>query len=238
MEFRFAYLNEPPFCYRAPDGAVTGCDVELARRVVREIGAASLTFVETEFAHLLPGLRDGRWDMTTGMFVTDERKEAADFSRPIWALPDGLLIRSCDGGAIAGYSSIAQSNGLRLGVVRGQVQHLTAINLGVPRDNIRVFDAYAEAAEAVAACAVDAFASVAMAHRGHIAREGALELAVAEVPASEKTAEPGAFAFARSQAGLRGALDDALDRFLGSADHRALMARFGFTSEDVDRIAI
>ena len=50
---KFAFLIEPPFCYRTPDGAVTGCDVELARLIARQIGADSFDPIETEFA--LPG---------------------------------------------------------------------------------------------------------------------------------------------------------------------------------------
>ena len=70
---RFAFLIEPPFCYRTPDGAVTGCDVELARQIADQIGADAFDPIETEFAELLPGLLDGCWHMTTGLFVTEER---------------------------------------------------------------------------------------------------------------------------------------------------------------------
>ena len=227
-ELRFAFLIEPPFCYRAPDGTVTGCDVELARHVLREIGVRSFIPVETEFAELLSGLEDGRWEMTTGLFVTDERRKLADFSRPIWELPDGLLVRSDNPHRIDGYVSIARMDGLRLGVVCDQVQHRTALRLGMREDRIEVFGAYAEAAGAVAAGAIDAFASVATAHRGYLAQNAALPLTVVEVPSREKAAEQGAFAFAKSQGHLRQEVDAALAGFLGSADHRALMARFGF----------
>ena len=40
-DVRFAFLIEPPFCSRTATGAVTGCDVELARHVLHEIGAGS-----------------------------------------------------------------------------------------------------------------------------------------------------------------------------------------------------
>jgi polar amino acid transport system substrate-binding protein len=226
-ELRFAFLIEPPFCYRASDGAITGCDVEVARHVAQRIGVGALDPVETEFAELLPGLADGRWDMTTGLFVTAERRRLADFSRPIWALPDGLLVRRRNPHGIVGYSSVARA-ALQLGVVREQVQHSTALRLGVPKNRIRAFATYAEAAAAVAAGTIDAYASVAMAHRGYLERHSAHRLAVVEVPASEKAAEPGAYAFAKGQARLRDAVDEALAGFLGSVEHKALMARFGF----------
>ncbi|MGK6313823.1 transporter substrate-binding domain-containing protein [Neorhizobium sp. DT-125] len=89
----FAYLVEPPFNHRQPNGTVTGCDVELARTVLAMASVTDISMVETEFAQLLPGLADGRWRMTTGLFSTEERRRIAAFSRPIWALPDGLLGR-------------------------------------------------------------------------------------------------------------------------------------------------
>ena len=57
------------------------------------LGVKEFELVETEFANLLPGLADGRWQMTTGLFATAERRQIASFSRPIWALADGLLVR-------------------------------------------------------------------------------------------------------------------------------------------------
>jgi polar amino acid transport system substrate-binding protein len=234
---RFAFLNEPPFCYRGRDGRVTGCDVEVARRIVEQVGAGPFIPVETEFAQLLPGLADGRWQMTTGLCATEARREIAAFSRPIWALSDGLLVRADNPHGIEGYSSLARTPGPNLGVVKEQVQHRTAIRLGIPAQSILTFDAYEEAAVALAAGAIDAFASVEMAHRGYLQEHSVLGLSIIGVPDREKPAEPGAFAFARVQSWLQDAIDDALAAFLGSADHRALMARFGFTAEDVDRIA-
>lgn len=90
---RFAYLIEPPFNSVNAKGRVTGCDVELARHVFDALGIAEFDLVGTEFSELLPGLADGRWRMTTGLFGTRERRAFAQFSRPIWALSDGLLIR-------------------------------------------------------------------------------------------------------------------------------------------------
>jgi polar amino acid transport system substrate-binding protein len=236
-EFRFAFLIEPPFCYRASDGSITGCDVELARRVLQEIGVRSFVPVETEFAELLSGLADRRWDMTTGLFITEERRRVADFSRPIWALPDGLLICPANSHGIVGYSSVAQTATLRLAVVRDQVQHSTALRLGVSADHIQVFDTYGDAAAAVTTGTVDAFASVAMAHRSFLDRNSDLQLSVVEFPTSQAKAEQGAFAFAKAEAQLRCEVDDALAGFLGSTEHRALMTRSGFSPEQVDQIA-
>ncbi len=90
---KFAYLIEPPFNYRDENNLVTGCDVELAKYLFSEIGTDCFKPIETEFAALLPGVAKGDWRMTTGLFATVERKEIASFTRPVWALPDGLLVQ-------------------------------------------------------------------------------------------------------------------------------------------------
>ena len=76
---KFVYLIEPPFNHKRDDGTVTGCDVELAKTVFASIGAGLFEPVETEFAELLPGVADGRWRMTTGLFATEERRQITGF---------------------------------------------------------------------------------------------------------------------------------------------------------------
>lgn len=225
---RFAYLIEPPFCFRTAEGRVTGCDVELARLLAERLGLGAFEPIETTFEQLLPGLAENRWEMTTGLFITAERARVAYFSRPIWALPDGLLVRQSQLAAITGYRSLA-AQGLRLGVISAQVQHQTALRLGVPAGAVRQFASYAEAAAAVLDGRVDAYASVAQAHRGWLQQNPGLALAVVDVPAREKPAEVGAFAFARSNADLARRVDDELAHVLGTPEHRALLASFALS---------
>ena len=232
----FAYLQEPPFCFRGDDDVVGGCDVELARAVVTMAGGAAFQPVEAEFAQLLPGLFDERWMMTTGLFATDERRRRVAFSRPIWALHDGLLVRAANPLGIVGYGSLALDGAAVLGVIVDQVQYATATRLGVPTDRIRLFKTQDEAARAVATGDVDAYASVAMAHRGYLANRRDAGLAVVDVPVAEQPPAFGAFAFARESDNLRDAIDDALASYLGSPAHRALMSRYGFTAAEVDRV--
>src|ERR1700754_4071409 len=90
---RFAYIDEPPFVW--PDGDwPAGCDAELARAVLAKLGVERPEAVLVEVADLLPGLAEGRWDVATPLFVTAERERAVRFSRPVWALRDGLLVRA------------------------------------------------------------------------------------------------------------------------------------------------
>lgn len=230
----FAYLEEPPFCGRNGAGEVTGCDIALARHVLAVAGVGPVDFVMTEFAALLPGLADGRWTMTTGLFVTPERTRQAAFSRPIWALPDGLLVASGHPRGLTGYAAIAAAATARIGVVQGQIQHQAALAAGIPPDRVAVYASQAEAAEAVRRGEVDAYASVAMAHRGYVAKARGQGLEVVEV---DGPAQAGGFAFALANDGLAEAVDAVLAGYLGTPAHRALMLAHGFGGADVDRIA-
>ncbi|TIT39718.1 MAG: transporter substrate-binding domain-containing protein [Mesorhizobium sp.] len=213
-----------------------GCDAVLAEKVCETLGLDGVSAIEAEFAGLLPGLAANRWDMTTGLFISDERKKRVDFTRPIWMLPDGLLVAEGNPLGLGGYRALGRDPSAILGVVSGQIQHQTALRNGVPAERIRIFGTQAEAAEAVAAGVVHAYASVAMAHRGYLAGRPDAPLAVIDVPAEEKRPAAGAFALAKGNAPLRQRIDTCLDELLGGSWHRQMMREYGFSEGDVDRL--
>ncbi|MBZ9862814.1 transporter substrate-binding domain-containing protein [Mesorhizobium sp. CA12] len=233
---RFAFLQEPPFCFTDAAGKLGGCDAVLAEKVWQMVDLENFSPIEAEFAELLPGLVDGRWDMTTGLFISEERSTLVDFSRPIWSLPDGLMVAKGNPLELNGYRSVAQHPSAVLAVISGQIQHQTALQNGVPPQRIRIFATQAEAAEAVAAGHADAYASVAMAHRGYVNGRTGARLAVIDIPAFEKQPAAGAFALAKGNDALRRRVDQCLGDLLGSAWHREIMSKYGFSDDDVDRL--
>jgi polar amino acid transport system substrate-binding protein len=213
---KFAWIQEPPFNFLNA-GSPAGCDVAVARHLFDAIGE---TFepIETEFADLLPGLKADRWAVTTGMFVTAERRMTAAFTRPIWSLRDALLSRRDHPSAPMGYRHLAESGG-RLAVLEGQVQHATALSLGVRPEAIVVYRTFNDAAAAVAAGEVDAYASVELAHRAWVAmhRDFSCKL----IPDEEKAPDDGGFACRSPE--LRDRLDLVLTQFIGSPEHLRLL---------------
>lgn len=134
-----------------------------------------------------------------------------------------------------GYRSVAEDQTALIGIISGQIQHQTALQNGVPLERIKVFATQAEGAAAVAAGAVHAYASVAMAHRGYVGRHPDAPLTVIDVPAAEKRPAAGAFALAKGNA-LRRRIDSCLDDVLGSSWHREMMSEHGFSGADIDRL--
>lgn len=232
----FAYIDEPPFVSPAPEGGwPRGCDAEVAATVLKRLGVRSPRAVAVSFADLLPGVAAGRWTFNTALFMTEERRKQVRFSRPVWALADGLLVRAADRGRFATYEDIAADEAARLAVVAGQVQAETALKASVPMARVLAFDGPEEAVRALREKRADAYASVAFAHRGLLARRPDPALAISDLAAPEhrgragSTPAYGAYSFSTRNDASADAFDEALAEFLGGAEHAAIMAGHGFT---------
>jgi len=229
----FAYLDEPPFCGPGADGSAEGCDVSLLSLALKELRVGAVEMRLVSFAELLPGLVDGRWTITTPLFISAERQALVDFSRPVWALSDGLLVRKGDESRLSSYGAVAGAESSRLVVVADQVQERTGLTAGVPPGRVLRVATQREAVDAVRHGQADAYASVAMAHHGFLTREPDPNLAVVSL-AGRSPAAQGAFAIAKSASDFRARLDEVLDVLIGSDWHRRLMSRYGFSPEEYD----
>jgi Bacterial extracellular solute-binding proteins, family 3 len=115
----FAYIDEPPFARPRSNGEAVGCDVDLAMTVLRAIGVRTVETKVTTFAELLPGIAAGRWTMNVPLFVTPQRAALVAFSRPVWALHDGLIVPAGNPKRLDGYRAIAEAQrGHRPGATR------------------------------------------------------------------------------------------------------------------------
>jgi len=232
----FAYLDEPPFCAPRPDGPV-GCDVEVAFAVLKAIGVERIEARLVTFAELLPGVARGDWQINTPLFVTEERARLVDFSRPVWSLADGLMVRAGKLRGFESYRSLAVDSGARLAVVADQVQEQRALAAGFAPERILCVATQPDAVQAVLDGHAEAYASVAMAHRGFLRAKPDARLAVVDFAEHGAPAAVGAYSFSKSNAALRTAFDDALGRYLGGPEHRRIMQRCGFSEADIDRVA-
>jgi len=238
MKVTIAYIDEPPFGWTKTDGTATGADIDLAEEVLRAIGVTRIAHRLTTFSELLPGVEAGRWDMNVPLFVTPERSQLVAFSMPVWAIGDGFLVRAGNPKALDSYSSLAERRDAHLGIIAGQVQHDAARASGVSDDRISIFEHQADAIEAVRSGAIDAYASTALGNRILADRIGGSVLeAVEHEPirnGRQQELPLGAFSFNRSNSDLLNAVNRQLRSYLGSPNHRARMATFGLTSNEID----
>ncbi|CAB3754388.1 amino acid ABC transporter substrate-binding protein [Burkholderia sp. MSh2] len=240
MKVTIAYIEEPPFGWTNADRTAAGADLDLADAVLRAMGVTRIEHHLTTFSELLPGVEAGRWDMNVPLFVTPGRAERVAFSVPVWAIGDGFLVRAGNPKTLDSYASLAERHDARLGIIAGQVQHDSARTAGVSDDQIVIFEHQADAIEAVRAGAIDAYASTALGNRILADRIGGAVLqAVEHRPDAhgERQERPlGAFSFNRTNRDLLDAVNEQLRRYLGSPDHRARMASFGLTHNEIDPV--
>lgn len=228
-----AYLDEPPFAISGRAGErPSGCDMDVALHVLTSTGVGDIRYVRTTFHELIPGLLDQRWHLTTAIFVTDDRAEVVDISRPIWAVTDGFIVRRHDAARMTSYEAIAAAHAT-LAVVVGQVQRETAIGAGVPADRIVEFPDQEAAVEAVRRGAVDASASTAIGNRALVERAHDSTLAAVATTSRSARAPVGAFAVGKHLPDLTAALDDVIGRYLGTPDHLALMRLYDFSNDEL-----
>ena len=235
-KFIFAYIDEPPFASTV-NGQAVGSDVEVAKAVLARLGIANVELRKTEFAELLPGVAAGRWSMNTGLFVSPERCKTVAFSNPIWALLDGMIVRAGNPKSVSSYASVAASDA-RLGVVKNTVQIANATDAGVPAERLVEFAAQEEIIAAIKAGRVDAYAATALGNRALLAELKDADLALAqpfEPPMSGGRPKGGfgGFSFNRDNPDLVARFNAELTKFLGSQEHRAILSKYGFGSEEI-----
>jgi polar amino acid transport system substrate-binding protein len=235
MRIRIAYIEEPPFYWTAEDGAATGADIELADAVLRAVGVTAIEHVPTAFDEFLPGVQQGRWDMNVPIFVTPERARHIAFSHPVWALGDGFLVQPGNPKNLTSYAALATRREARLGVIAGQVQVASAQAAGVGDGQLIVFRNRPEAIAALMDGRIDAFAATAIGSRAAADGNPTVQ-AVAHEARPDAKPPVGAFSFAKENERLLNAVNLQLRRYLGSAEHRARMAKYGITRAEIDPV--
>lgn len=235
MKVRIAYIEEPPFYWTGDNRVVTGADIEVAEVVLRAIGVTSIEYHLTSFGELLPGVQEGRWDMNVPIFVTAERARHVAFSMPIWTVGDGFVVRSGNPKALTSYAAVAARSDARLGLIPEQVQFAAAKSAGVSDSQIMVLKDQPEGVAALMAGDIDAFPGTALGSRSIADANHALEAVALDADGSSG-APVGAFSFAKSNHDLRKAVNGRLRQYLGTPDHRARIAKYGFTQAEIDGV--
>ncbi|MGJ7530369.1 transporter substrate-binding domain-containing protein [Variovorax sp. GB1P17] len=235
MRVRIAYIEEPPFYWTGPDGVPTGADLELADVVLRAIGVSSIEHHLTSFEELLPGVQERRWDMNVPIFVTPERARLVTFSEPVWALGDGFLVARGNPKALTGYKAVAARGDARLGIVGGTVQIDAAKSSGAADSQIVLFNDQPSAVAALLSGKVDAYAATAVGNRALAVANKALE-AVAHEKSPDGRVPTGGFSFHKENRDLVQAVNKQLRAYLGTADHRTRMSKYGIEASEIDAV--
>lgn len=236
---RVGFPNQVPYAYATAEGKLTGADAEVARAVIARMGGIEMEGVLTEFAGLIPGLKAGRTDMALAMFVNPTRCAQVAFSAPIYGIGQALVVPKGNPKGIAGYDDLVARDDVTFGIMAGAVQGIYAEKLGIDADRVLAFPDGTAAVNAVGSGRVDVFGISSLSARRLVEAAGpdaGVELLVgfADPVIDGRAARGyGAFAFRLEDAALRDAFDAALAAFLGTPEHLALIAPFGFDASNL-----
>ena len=227
---RIGFANEAPYGYATPAGVLTGEAPEVAKAILESIGIPEVDGVLTEFGALIPGLRAGRFDIiAAGMFITPARCEQVRFSEPSYGIGQAFLVPEGNPLGLVDYSSVAANPDVTLAVVAGAVEGGYATDAGVAESQLLVLPDQASLVAAVRsgrahAAALTALSIQAMAN----ANEGVEMTAPFGDVAGQSVVGHGGFAFRFEDEDLYEAFNSALQAFIGTAEHIALVTPFGF----------
>jgi polar amino acid transport system substrate-binding protein len=238
---RIGFANEPPFGFATSSGTVTGESPEIARAVLAKmgLGEVKLEGVVTEFGSLIPGLLASRFDIiAAGMFVRPARCEQISFSEPTVGIGEALMVVAGNPLNLHSYEDVAKNTRATLAVISGGAERDYAIATGIPEDRLKIFLDNPSGMTAVVSGRADAFSLTSLAIQNLIdtAKNPAIERATPftdPVVNGKSVRGYGAFGFRKEDTDFRAAFNAVLKSYIGSPEHRKLVAQFGFTEAEL-----
>jgi len=234
---RIGYAVEAPYAFLSPQGRVTGEAPEVARAVVERLGIGRVEWRQAEFSRLLDELDEGRVDMlAAGMFITPERAARVLFSEPTFHVRQALLVPRGNPLDLHSYGQAA-AKGARMAVLGGSVEERLLRELYASPERLIVVPDAVTGLVAVESGQADGLALSSptvrwMSGQDQLGRTETAEPFEQEPGIADRLGF-GAFVFRKSFPALRAACNAELARFIGSPEHRALVAPFGFTESEL-----
>jgi cyclohexadienyl dehydratase len=134
-----------PFTFRSPDGAYSGADIVMARRLAHAL-RVDLIFVPTTWSTLLPDFAEGKYDVAMGgVSILPDRAAFGNFSIPVNIDGKRPICRCADKGRFTSVEAIDQA-GVRVVEPPGASNeafaraNLSLAQLAIHEDNNTIFD--------------------------------------------------------------------------------------------------
>lgn len=231
---RIGYAIEPPYAFVGRDGTVTGEAPEIAKVIAAQLGAARIEWRQMEFAELIDQLEAGQIDMVAaGMFITPERTQRVRFSSPTMQVRPGMLVAAGNPLGLESHQHAAQRQGVRFAVLAGSQEASIMVQLRVAPSRLVVVSDAETGRKAVESGLVDALILSEPTIRWMALTNERLDAVLPRHAVRDNDIYgQTAFAFLPDAARLATAWDTALRSYLGSPEHKALLAKLGLASAD------
>ena len=122
-EIRFGVeASYAPFESKTPAGALQGFDIDIGNAVCAKL-KAKCVWVENSFDGLIPALQARKFSaINSDMTITDQRRQAVDFTDPIYTIPNQMIAKKGSGLL----PTPASLKGKHVGVLQGTIQETYA----------------------------------------------------------------------------------------------------------------
>lgn len=138
----------PPF-ENLENNEVVGIEIDILNLIAEELGV-ELVIEQMNFDSVLPGIQSGKYDVgVSGITITDDRKENADFTNPYFMAAQVIVVK--EGSAIA---SKADLTGKKISVQTGTTAEDYCLENGY---SISAFESNNDACSALTTDKVDAW---------------------------------------------------------------------------------
>ncbi|WP_283148444.1 ABC transporter substrate-binding protein [Silvimonas soli] len=108
----------PPFESKSPEGKLEGFDIDVSNMICERM-KVKCVFVENAFDGLIPALNARKFDViNSAMNITAKRKQAIDFSAPVYVVPIQMVAKNGSGLQ----PTVASLKGKTIGVAQGTSQ--------------------------------------------------------------------------------------------------------------------
>lgn len=235
------FANEQPYAYQDAEGELTGSSVEIARRIMENLGVTEMQGVLTEFASLIPGLQAERFDMVTaGMFITPGRASAdhVQFANPEYTIGEAIAVEAGNPLELYSYEDIAENEEAVIAVPSGTVEYNYLIEVGVPEDRIVTVPDMPSALAALQAGRADAITATGPSLQSIIdtAADDSIERVMdfsQPVIDGEEVINYGATVFREADQDFIDAFNEELNKLKESGELLEIIEPFGFTEDDL-----
>lgn len=233
------FANEKPYAYATADGKLTGEAVEVARKVLSNMGIKEMDGVLTEFGSLIPGLKAKRFDLiTAGMFINPDRAKQADFANPEYSIGEAIAVKKGNPLDLHSYKDISENDKAKIAVMTGALELDYLKKSNIPESRIVTVPDQPSAIAALQSGRVDAITMTGPALQAMLESAGDDKLERVmdfEQPVidGKSVRGYGAAVFRLDDDDFREAYNAELKKLADSGELLKILQQFGFTEQEL-----
>jgi polar amino acid transport system substrate-binding protein len=233
------FNNNKPLAYIDPQtGEFVGSGPAILRPALKNLGIPTIRRTVVDFAGIIPGLLDKRWDLSgIAFFITPPRCAQVAFTNPVARYTEGALVKKGNPLGIHSYADLAKNASLRVAIQEGDAEVDWAKQAGAK--NIVLFPQEPLAVEALKEGRVDVYLNATFSLRQDIKNyggEGLLDVAspfTGPIINGKEVIAYGGFAVRHEDVPLLNALNEQIASMHKSGELLRVQAPYGFTANDM-----